>query len=528
VIERCQAGGTWNQSRGYGAGIGLIRGADASILNCSINNNSAYFRSLGAGLYCQRSNVLLVDCNISHNSARAGVDGGGVYCGGAGAGITLERCLISNNTAEVGPGVFTERFDYAHLTNCTIADNKLSGGATPSSGGGVHSVDGDVVIRNSIVWHNQGEALSIMDSTSPNPVLFSNIEGSYPGQGNIDLEPSFVSPTTGNYHLNSFTGHLSYGEWAMVNGPDDHSPCIDAGDPQDPVGAEPFPNSGRINMGAYGGTTQASKSFGGLIFHVDGTDGSDHNTGLTRSQAFRTIRHAVDVTFNGDTVLVWPGLYRETISFDSKAITLQSADEPAVITAPGTNQLTGYAFSFSGTETSRSVLRNFVIADCGVGAIYCDVASPTLNNLTIADNQFGIVAVSGSDPGITSCIFRNNVDGDLWGCSARFSCLQELKGLDAENGNISADPLFVDPANGDYHLQSRYGRYSPSDNDWVADALTSPCIDSGDPDVSPGRERRPHGGRVNMGAYGGTPFASLSGWQSWDNINSTVQSNASN
>ena len=41
------------------------------------------------------------------------------------------------------------------------------------------------------------------------------------------------------------------------------SSCIDAGDPMSPIGLEPFPNGGRINMGAYGGTAEASKSYFG-------------------------------------------------------------------------------------------------------------------------------------------------------------------------------------------------------------------------------------------------------------------------
>jgi hypothetical protein len=41
------------------------------------------------------------------------------------------------------------------------------------------------------------------------------------------------------------------------------SPCIDAGDPNSPIMYEPFPNGGVVNMGAYGGTTQASKSYFG-------------------------------------------------------------------------------------------------------------------------------------------------------------------------------------------------------------------------------------------------------------------------
>ncbi len=39
------------------------------------------------------------------------------------------------------------------------------------------------------------------------------------------------------------------------------NPCIDAGDMSSPVGYEPFPNGGVINMGAYGGTSEASKSY---------------------------------------------------------------------------------------------------------------------------------------------------------------------------------------------------------------------------------------------------------------------------
>jgi hypothetical protein len=41
------------------------------------------------------------------------------------------------------------------------------------------------------------------------------------------------------------------------------SPCIDAGDMTSPIGFEPFPNGGVINIGAYGGTAEASKSYFG-------------------------------------------------------------------------------------------------------------------------------------------------------------------------------------------------------------------------------------------------------------------------
>ena len=43
-----------------------------------------------------------------------------------------------------------------------------------------------------------------------------------------------------------------------------NSPCIDTGDTSDPIGIEPNPNGGRINIGVYGGTAEASKSPSGI------------------------------------------------------------------------------------------------------------------------------------------------------------------------------------------------------------------------------------------------------------------------
>ena len=55
---------------------------------------------------------------------------------------------------------------------------------------------------------------------------------------------------------------------------------------------------------------------------------------------------------------------------------------------------------------------------------------------------------------------------------------------------INADPLFVDGANGNFHLQQ-----------------TSPCIDTGKPFTDCSNEPAPNGCAVNMGAYGNTTAA---------------------
>jgi hypothetical protein len=93
-------------------------------------------------------------------------------------------------------------------------------------------------------------------------------------------------------------------------------------------------------------------------------------------------------------------------------------------------------------------------------------------------------------------------------------------------GDIVVNPLFArdgfwDPngtpdqsddfwVGGDYHLKSEAGRWSPADNRWVRDGQTSPCIDAGDPNADWTAELWPHGRRINAGAYGGTPQASMS------------------
>jgi hypothetical protein len=63
----------------------------------------------------------------------------------------------------------------------------------------------------------------------------------------------------GDYHLKSEHGRWDSASESWVVD-DVTSPCIDVGDPNSSVGDEPEPNGDRINMGAYGGTAEASKS----------------------------------------------------------------------------------------------------------------------------------------------------------------------------------------------------------------------------------------------------------------------------
>ncbi len=237
------------------------------------------------------------------------------------------------------------------------------------------------------------------------------------------------------------------------------------------------------------------------VYHVNGRQGSDDHDGLSPETAFATIQKGIDSAVDGDTVLVYPGVYREPIDFLGKAITVRSAEHAAVL-AVGVD----FAVSFCLGEGPASVLENFIIRDSFLG-IFIVQSSPTIRNLTVVRNKHGVEAYAQAAPDITNCIFWDNTDDDLFGCQVRFSCIE--RGADGP-GNLSRDPLFVNPEAKDYHLRSERGRYWPAFDVWVLDEVTSPCLDAGDPQSDYSAERKPNGGRINLGAYGGTAYASMS------------------
>ena len=145
------------------------------------------------------------------------------------------------------------------ITNCALNRNK----ASHSGAGGVYCDSlSSAKISNCIIWGN-----SDFELYGSLVVAYSNVQGGWPGVGNIDEYPLFAEfedddDVTNDYHLKSQAGRWDANEerWTID---DVTSPCIDAGDPMSPIGDEPFPNGGIINMGAYGGTTEASKSYFG-------------------------------------------------------------------------------------------------------------------------------------------------------------------------------------------------------------------------------------------------------------------------
>ncbi len=265
---------------------------------------------------------------------------------------------------------------------------------------------------------------------------------------------------------------------------------------------------GGFGGGGFGGGELEEEILTQNYFYVDAVHGNDDNEGLTPGTAFATIQRGIDTAMEGDVIRVYPGLYQEEINFLGKALVVQGVTA-GTAGIPVLNNPGDFAVSFYNGEGPDSILKNFIIRN-NFMAVFIVGSSPTISNLTITDNIYGIEASDGSDPNISNIIFWNNINSDIFGCLARYSRINDT-GIDA--GNIDGNPLFVDPENGDYRLCSNRGRYWPEHNVWVLDQVTSPCIDGGDPNAEPLYEPEPNGGRINMGAYGGTLQASLSPYQ---------------
>lgn len=237
------------------------------------------------------------------------------------------------------------------------------------------------------------------------------------------------------------------------------------------------------------------------VLYVGGRYGSDTHDGSHPQAALATIQKAIDTAGAGEVINVLPGVYREAVRFGGKAVTVRSAGDAAILEAPE-----AWAVSFQAGERSDSILKNLIIRNSLVGIWMLDSA-PTITNVTVVGNAFGIDASGWVEPRISNCILWGNAVSDLYGCGATYSCIERGG---AGEGNFRDDPLFVDPENGDYHVRSARGRYRPVHDVWVLDDVSSPCIDAGDPAADFSAEREPNGGRLNIGAHGGTPFGALS------------------
>ena len=308
---------TGNTARYYGGAIDIREGCP-TISRCLLTENMAGYEG-GAVSYGGNQDPTISYCTISRNSASMGA---GVFlsCGSATTRAKIDHCIISGNKAAdryygggiqlMGAGFTRESAENGSITNCVVAGNSegiaVQGGswritnctiAANTYAGIEYDASNNSLLANTILWNN-GVQLSILTSIIGGPssayviVSHSNIDGGLAGveiaplgctldwkDSNTCVDPCFAGRghwdpngtpdngdddfwVDGDYHLKSQASRWDPASQSWVKD-DVTSPCIDAGDPNSLIGFEPFPNGGRINMGAYGGTAEASKSYFG-------------------------------------------------------------------------------------------------------------------------------------------------------------------------------------------------------------------------------------------------------------------------
>ncbi|MBU0520566.1 right-handed parallel beta-helix repeat-containing protein [bacterium] len=192
---------------GYG-GAFYVFDSPIQVEHCTFRDNRA---NRGAAMYVYLNYVsfrynVCYDNQVAHH--------GGAINFGVDEESIVERCVFYNNDADgnTGGAIYFYNND-CPVNHCTFVGNSaaavLSYGSTSSE------------FKNCIFWDNPvGSAASI---------VYSDVQGGWPGTGNIDADPMFVDPANEDYHL-------------MLG-----SPCIDAGDPNSPLD----PDGTIADMGAY-------------------------------------------------------------------------------------------------------------------------------------------------------------------------------------------------------------------------------------------------------------------------------------
>lgn len=172
-------------------------------------------------------------------------------------------------------------------------------------------------------------------------------------------------------------------------------------------------------------------------------------------------------------------------------------------------------------------LRNCVISGNKGNGVSSGQGAVNIVNCTVVGNlEDGVVGLlSSSNILVSNSIVANNSQLGLGYCThsthtnvygnqegACYDSVLHVCGMQeppwfADNGYWDAEGTWHQ---GDYHLTSTVGRWDPVTQAWVTDPFDSPCLDKGDPDTAVENELYPHGGRINLGAYGSTAQASKS------------------
>jgi len=241
-----------NASYAHGGAISCTNGSSATITGNTFTGNVANPGQVldpqtgrGGAIHCaDGSNALIAHNVFLENRVDPAVSGS--FCGGGALFVDSASPHIEGN---LFIGNRSESYDggaiYLFNTAATIVNNTFYRNYALWEGGAIYiRLAGSPVIKNCILRLDSGEEIAV-SSASPE-VTYCNVQGGWPGTGNIDADPLFRDPAALDYHLQD----------AVDCGDPDISPCIDAGDPvlaDAQLACDRGLRTARSDMGAYGG-----------------------------------------------------------------------------------------------------------------------------------------------------------------------------------------------------------------------------------------------------------------------------------
>lgn len=206
-----------NAGNNSGGGLWAEVGASVSLVDCEFTGNAAAY---AAGLGLAPTAFAEVNrCAFRSNTAQE--HGGAIY--NLNGDISIVNSVFYGNTADAGGAILNDASATLGIVNSTFYGNNATDNDPAGTqdaieegvGGAVYAVivtespaTPAPVIHNSILWGDGPDEIYTYYYTprsgkqllSP-VVTFSNVEGGYAGEGNINADPRFIAPATGNLRL---------------------------------------------------------------------------------------------------------------------------------------------------------------------------------------------------------------------------------------------------------------------------------------------------------------------------------------
>ncbi len=174
---------------------------------------------------------IITNCEFINNRT-ANYNGGGLaFLNGKDVANIITNCLFAGNSGIWGGALFAGSNEIVKVTNCTFANNSAVGGTAPQ--GGAIFCNGFLTLANNVMYGNvMGEVnYQIANSNGTTATLAANtniIQNSLTGYaGTItytndaftdayDGNPLFIDATNGDFHLQSSSPAVDYGNGDLV------------------------------------------------------------------------------------------------------------------------------------------------------------------------------------------------------------------------------------------------------------------------------------------------------------------------